>query len=119
MGLPSWLLRGDDSGRGAYGFYPLFTNHYPLLLCHNAKNYPPAPGEGVRVMTLRRCSVVLALTALSVAAIPAAPAQTLTILHNFTGGTDGGQPQTGMTQDQHGNFYGTTQYGGIQNCDNG
>jgi hypothetical protein len=46
-------------------------------------------------------------------------AQTLTVLHNFTGGSDGDQPQTGMSRDEHGVFYGTTQYGGYQNCDNG
>jgi uncharacterized repeat protein (TIGR03803 family) len=35
------------------------------------------------------------------------------VLHSFTGGADGGAPATGLTRDAEGNFYGTTQYGGI------
>ena len=49
----------------------------------------------------------------------AAHAQTFTVLHSFTGGSDGGHPGAGMNVDQHGAFYGTTQYGGDLNCDNG
>ena len=42
----------------------------------------------------------------------AAQAQTLTILHNFTGGTDGANPFAGVTFDQQGRIYGTAAYGG-------
>jgi hypothetical protein len=45
-------------------------------------------------------------------ALPAAQAQTYTVLHNFTGGADGGVTQVGLTMDAAGNFYGTTYYGG-------
>jgi hypothetical protein len=51
------------------------------------------------------------------AALPA-PAQTFTVLHNFEG-SDGWQPFAGLTIDPAGNLYGTTQYGGILNCDGG
>lgn len=44
-----------------------------------------------------------------------AGAQTLTVVHNFTGGGDGGAPYAGLTQDSHGNLYGTTYYGGSGN----
>jgi uncharacterized repeat protein (TIGR03803 family) len=37
-----------------------------------------------------------------------------TVLHNFTGGKDGGFPFAGVTRDASGNLYGTTLYGG--NC---
>ena len=35
-----------------------------------------------------------------------------TVLYNFTGGADGGQPFAGVTRDPAGNFYGTTTTGG-------
>ena len=37
---------------------------------------------------------------------------TLTTLHDFTGGADGGQPFGQLTMDAGGNIYGTTQAGG-------
>ena len=35
-----------------------------------------------------------------------------TVLHSFSGGSDGGEPGTGLLRDAAGNLYGTTQYGG-------
>jgi uncharacterized repeat protein (TIGR03803 family) len=37
---------------------------------------------------------------------------TETVLHNFTGGKDGGIPQAGLVRDHAGNLYGTAVYGG-------
>jgi len=39
-----------------------------------------------------------------------------TVIYNFTGGTDGNQPSSGLTLDSKGNVYGTTVYGGDSNC---
>ncbi|HXM24374.1 MAG TPA: choice-of-anchor tandem repeat GloVer-containing protein [Terriglobales bacterium] len=42
-----------------------------------------------------------------------------TVLYRFTGGSDGGYPQSALVLDQHGNLYGTTTVGGNfagQNC---
>lgn len=39
-------------------------------------------------------------------------ANTETILHNFTGGSDGGNPFGGLTRDQNGTLYGTAEVGG-------
>ena len=39
-------------------------------------------------------------------------AGTLTTLHGFTGGADGGYPLGGVIQGSDGNFYGTTSQGG-------
>lgn len=39
--------------------------------------------------------------------ISAAQAQTFSVLHTFTGGSDGGGPYGGLTEDAAGNFYGT------------
>ncbi len=47
-----------------------------------------------------------------VVASPLMQAQTFTVLHNFTGGTDGSQPEAGLTMDGSGNFYGTAGAGG-------
>ncbi|HEY3778807.1 MAG TPA: choice-of-anchor tandem repeat GloVer-containing protein [Rhizomicrobium sp.] len=45
-----------------------------------------------------------------------APDGTLTVLHKFTGGSDGGFPQDGLIADGSGNLYGTTVSGGIPDC---
>jgi uncharacterized repeat protein (TIGR03803 family) len=42
-----------------------------------------------------------------------AEAQTLTVLHTFTGGADGYEPFAGVTLDQQGRIYGTAYQGGI------
>src|SRR5215468_9484242 len=39
-------------------------------------------------------------------------AQTETVLYNFAGGSDGASPQSPLTADHAGNFFGTT-YGGV------
>jgi uncharacterized repeat protein (TIGR03803 family) len=39
-----------------------------------------------------------------------------TVLHSFTGGTDGNYPFTGLSTDKTGNLYGTTLYGGNAKC---
>lgn len=43
-------------------------------------------------------------------------AGTLTILHTFTGGTDGATPYGGVIRDSSGNLYGTTDAGGGHGC---
>ncbi len=47
-----------------------------------------------------------------------AHAQSERVLHIFTGGSDGAQPQAGLTMDRAGNLYGTARYGGYYggNC---
>lgn len=54
--------------------------------------------------------------AFSMLLTPLAWAQTFTVLHYFTGGADGGNPVAGLTIDQSGNLYGTTNYGGGSDC---
>lgn len=51
-------------------------------------------------------AIVLALT---VGLSQSIQAQTYTVLHNFTGGNDSLYPLAGLTMDQAGNLYGTTQ----------
>jgi uncharacterized repeat protein (TIGR03803 family) len=40
------------------------------------------------------------------------PSGTETVLYSFTGGGDGGSPQSGLIRDSAGNLYGTTTFGG-------
>ena len=64
--------------------------------------------------------VVAVLFALTIACGQAAPAQTFSVLHNFTAGSDGADPWGGLTIDAAGNLYGTASYGGNStNCEGG
>ena len=54
-----------------------------------------------------------ALSVLAMLALPSAHAQTFTVLHTFTGGGDGANPDSGVTLDSAGNVYGTTFEGGF------
>jgi uncharacterized repeat protein (TIGR03803 family) len=45
-----------------------------------------------------------------------APAQTFSVLYNFTGGPDGGRPWAGVTVDGAGNLYGIATEGGNPHC---
>jgi uncharacterized repeat protein (TIGR03803 family) len=65
--------------------------------------------------TLKRHGPVLLLAAvlgLLLTSPQVAQAQTLTTLYSFTGGADGGFPNSGLTLDAQGNLYGTTSQGG-------
>ncbi len=42
-----------------------------------------------------------------------------TVLYNFTGGADGGEPYKGVTLDKRGNLYGTAVTGGSGSCEGG
>ena len=63
------------------------------------------------VRILSSIQAIVATTLLCIlAAITTQPAQaqTLTVLHTFNGGLDGGSPAAGLTMDRAGNLYGTT-----------
>jgi uncharacterized repeat protein (TIGR03803 family) len=67
------------------------------------------PIQGCRAV--HKAVVVLACC-LAATASQLVQAQTFTVLHTFTGGSDGGNPRTGLMIDQGGNFYGTAFSGG-------
>lgn len=48
-----------------------------------------------------------------------APDGTETVLHRFAGGADGSAPLGGLVADGKGNLFGTTQFGGLDNCQPG
>ena len=47
------------------------------------------------------------------------PSGAHTVLYNFTGGADGGEPYKGVTLDAHGNLFGTAVTGGGGSCEGG
>src|SRR5580658_2039486 len=50
-----------------------------------------------------------------VVAMPRAQAQTFSVVHSFTGGSDGSGPLSGFITDSAGNMYGTASTGGASN----
>jgi len=68
------------------------------------------PRTNPQTATAKVASIVL--FALSITLAHSAQAQTYTVLYNFTGGSDGATPKTGLSMDGAGNLYGTTYTGG-------
>jgi len=69
------------------------------------------PRQGRAALWIFTPVIVLLLTT-GLLATQTIQAQTLTVLHNFTGGGDGAEPQAGVTMDRAGNLYGTASSGG-------
>ena len=68
-------------------------------------------------MTSPASALALAIVfALTVRATPEVYAQTFTVIRTFTGGGDGAHPFSTLTLDPGGNLYGTTTWGGPNNC---
>lgn len=64
---------------------------------------------------LARLAGMASLVILLVTTI-AADAQTLSVLHEFTGGSDGSGPYSTLVMDHTGNLYGVATYGGQRGC---
>lgn len=67
---------------------------------------------GINLRAKPAVLVPLIILGAMVAIAPTAATQTLTVLHNFTGGADGDGPFAGVTLDQQGRIYGTATLGG-------
>lgn len=65
----------------------------------------------------RAALALLILLVFTVAWTPSTDAQTFAVIHSFTGGPDGGWPQSGLTMDAAGNLYGTAYIGGYTTGD--
>lgn len=60
----------------------------------------------------QKSAIILATLAVLVFSAAAAQAQTFTTVYSFTGGSDGGRPETALIQDSSGNLFGTAYEGG-------
>jgi uncharacterized repeat protein (TIGR03803 family) len=68
----------------------------------------------LRLRQLASATLGLAITLTSVAVMSQpAQAQTFKVLYSFTGGSDGGEPDSGLIVDSAGNLYGSTTQGGV------
>lgn len=78
-------------------------------------NQPGSSAAALRSdIRLLPCALAI-FCALMMTAIQSAEAQTSTVLHNFTGGLNGGNPYAGLTITDSGKIYGTTSIGGPNN----
>jgi uncharacterized repeat protein (TIGR03803 family) len=74
----------------------------------------PESSASILLGSPRRMALALALfCALTMIAKQPVQAQTFTVLHNFTGASDGAGPEGTLIVDRGGNFYGTTYGGGM------
>jgi uncharacterized repeat protein (TIGR03803 family) len=65
--------------------------------------------------TARLLFFALGIVTVAIMTASRVPAQTFHVVHNFTGGHDGGDPLNGFTADPAGNLYGTASTGGASN----
>lgn len=67
----------------------------------------------------RSSKVLFALLFLSATMLSGtvAQAQTFTVLHQFTGSSDGSNPYPSLAMDRAGNLYGVAAFGGLQSCE--
>jgi len=89
------------SPSGSYGASP-----YGSLIMDDKGNLYGTATLGGTGDCLSGCGTVFEITA----------DDTLKVLHEFTGGTDGAYPEAGLIRDKEGNFYGTTANGGNTDC---
>ncbi len=89
---------------------------------HSKQHFPNVIfGEGLRpqgaalAIMLMLLFLLFVLVFMTLIAQPV-QAQTFTVLHNFTGGVDGANPNAGLTMDKAGNLYGTALFGGSSGC---
>jgi uncharacterized repeat protein (TIGR03803 family) len=72
---------------------------------------PQRPASRTRFV-IARFLLLSIVSAMCLASLRMAQAQTETVVYNFTGGKDGGGPMAGLVWDAHGHLYSTTSYGG-------
>ena len=68
--------------------------------------------SGARMGAARAALALMVAPVLGLGAAQPAQAHGLTVLYNFAGSSDGGDPYAGLIRDSAGNLYGTADYGG-------
>jgi uncharacterized repeat protein (TIGR03803 family) len=86
-----------------------------LVFVGNTLYATNAAGQEYTINTSTGAATLVASTTQPITAM-GVPASTLSTLHTFTGGADGGLPFAGLILDQAGNLYGTAAAGGTGSC---
>ncbi len=97
---PAQILTTLHSFGGGDGAYP----YAGLVQASDRNFYGTTRDGGASGNCIDKCGTVFKIT----------PNGTLTTLHSFGGG-DGAYPEAGLVQASDGNFYGTTEFGGVNN----
>ena len=92
---------------------PSGTDNRTKALPSNLNVAPRFGSTKLGTVVIRAALALAALTALLLIAALPAQGGTEIVLYNFTGGSDGGNPQSSLISDGAGNFYGTTVSGGL------
>jgi uncharacterized repeat protein (TIGR03803 family) len=93
-----YTFTGGDDGLAPFGNLVMDT-------AGNLYGTTAAGGKSTACFEIEGCGVVFKLD----------PSGQETVLHSFTGGTDGFEPESALIMDAAGNLYGTTNFGGIVN----
>jgi uncharacterized repeat protein (TIGR03803 family) len=94
--------------------HPAGTNSWAKRRLNVSDGGPSFGSTKLAAATTRgTLTLAVVLSALLLIAARPAQAQTETVLYNFAGGSDGANPLSRLTSDGAGNFYGTTQFGGL------
>lgn len=101
-GVVSWVYFFQGGSDGAYP-------QAGLVMDRNGNLYGTASGGGIDCDNGSSCGTVFRLT----------PAGVFTVVHAFSGGSDGELPIGSLVIDRRGNIYGTTIFGGGATCGSG
>ena len=100
-----FMVKSDGTNRTLYRFIGASDGAYPdasLIIDRAANLYGTTEDGGGSANCRNGCGTVFKL----------ARDGAETVLHAFTGGSDGGYPSAGLIMDKEGDLYGTTTYGG-------
>src|ERR1017187_1399652 len=114
LAQPGYASPGTSHSRASSRFVSKGCNAMPSALTRSIANHISTFAHSAKRSRKQLChrGLTLVIMLALAAVLPAAQAQTLTVLHSFTQVKDGGFPSGTLVNDRAGNLYGTTQFGG-------